>query len=113
MPLKKQVRVEGIVSLVSDEEADNYFASRPRESRIGSWASKQSQVMEQESDLLERYSFYEQKFFNQSVPRPPFWSGYRITPTYLEFWQEGSHRLHHRICYRKMDNLWEIKQLYP
>ncbi|MGB6976821.1 MAG: pyridoxamine 5'-phosphate oxidase [Gammaproteobacteria bacterium] len=112
--LDKQVRIEGQVQPVSDAEADQYFASRPRGSQLGAWASSQSQVLSHPDELLKKYHKIEQRFAGQTVTRPPFWSGFRVIPNYLEFWQQGQYRLHTRICYRKTTNAeWQINYLYP
>jgi pyridoxamine 5'-phosphate oxidase len=113
--LDKQVRIEGQIKPVSETEADQYFATRARGSQIGAWASAQSQILPHPSDLLKKYQEIEQQFANKTVPRPPFWSGFRVIPNYLEFWQQGQYRLHTRICYRNptADGQWQINYLYP
>lgn len=110
----KQVRIEGKVELVADDEADRYFASRPRESQIGAWASKQSQPLTGPEDLSERVQELTQRFEDNPIPRPHFWSGFCLMPTVMEFWQRGQYRLHQRICYRKQsDGSWKHEFLYP
>jgi len=94
MPLDKQVRVEGTVESVTDEEADAYFATRPRQSQIGAWASKQSQPYGERLELEKRLAKYTAKFGIGAVPRPPFWSGFRVLPTRIEFWLKQPFRLH-------------------
>lgn len=111
--IDKQVRIEGHVEKVTNEEADNYFLTRTRESRIGAWASKQSQFLKEEKELDERFKKYEQQFANEEVNRPEFWSGFRVLPDYFEFWERGKHRLHKRTCYQKNMDQWKIAQLYP
>ena len=109
----KQVRVEGKVERVSDGEADAYFASRPRERQLAAWASKQSQPLRSREELLARYKEFEQKFAGQPIPRPPFWSGYRVVPESFEFWIGHENRLNERILYRKTNAGWEKLLLYP
>ncbi|MBJ26804.1 MAG: pyridoxamine 5'-phosphate oxidase [Alphaproteobacteria bacterium] len=115
MPLKRQVRVEGIARLVSDEIADQYFQSRDRESKLGAWASIQSRTLEQSNDLKVRLDHYNLKFESMDVPRPDFWSGYIVEPYTIEFWQAGEHRLHNRRIYKrsKAEIEWVIEELYP
>lgn len=108
-----QVRVEGVVQAVSEAEADAYFASRPRESQIGAWASLQSQVLPDRGTFEARYVQYEAQFQGQSVPRPPHWSGYRLQPDRFEFWYGMPYRLHERHHYRLMDGRWVENLLYP
>lgn len=112
--LRRQVRIEGIAHVVSNEEADNYFQQRPRDSRIGAWASLQSQSLAHKNILLDRVRDYEQKFSGlENPPRPPHWSGFRIVPEMIEFWQDGAFRLHDRLQYTRHDNLWKKDALYP
>ncbi len=111
--LRRQVRVEGEVERVTDAEADAYFASRPRGSRIGAWASLQSQPLDSRSTLENRVSQTEAMYAGREVPRPPHWSGYRIVPDYLEFWQDREFRLHDRITFSRQDDGWSVGRLYP
>ncbi|MBI3258770.1 MAG: pyridoxamine 5'-phosphate oxidase [Ignavibacteriae bacterium] len=111
--MQRQIRIEGTVEKVSKEESDNYFKSRPRESRIGAWASKQSKKVEGREQLEEEYSAMTMKFENQEIPLPEFWGGFRVVPVMFEFWQGRANRLHDRICYRLIDDIWEIERLYP
>jgi pyridoxamine 5'-phosphate oxidase len=112
--IDKQVRIEGQVQQVSNAEADQYFASRPRGSQLGAWASSQSQPLFHPDDLLKKYREIEQRFSDQTVSRPSFWSGFRVIPSRLEFWQQGHSRLHTRICYQQdTDGQWQIHYLYP
>ena len=104
--LKKQVRVEGSVEQVADEEADEYFASRPRKHQIAAWASKQSQSCS-EFELERRVAQYTTKFAIGKIPRPTFWGGYRLKPKCIEFWQVRKFRLHTRIRYSLSNNSWE------
>ncbi|MBA2662313.1 MAG: pyridoxamine 5'-phosphate oxidase [Bradymonadaceae bacterium] len=116
--LARQVRIEGGVEPVSDEEADAYFASRPRESQLGAWASLQSQPLDSRAALLERLAGFEARFDGQSVPRPAHWGGWRVLPSRFEFWQAGDFRLHDRWEFRPADDqaeghLWRIQRLFP
>ena len=108
----KQVRVEGKVELVSDEMADEYFASRALKSRIGAWASKQSQKLSSKNELLERIAKYGAKS-TLGIKRPPFWSGYRVIPDRIEFWHKGDFRIHERKIYEKDNGIWNEFMLYP
>ncbi|HEX7939810.1 MAG TPA: pyridoxamine 5'-phosphate oxidase [Gemmatimonadaceae bacterium] len=112
-PLERQVRVEGVIAPVSVEEADEYFASRARMSQLGAWASRQSRTMEAPGDLDERVAEYEAKFEGQKVPRPPFWSGFRLTPETIEFWYGKPNRLHDRQLYLRDGSGWRVQRLYP
>lgn len=111
--LRRQVRVEGTVETVSDGEADDYFAGRPRISQLGAWASKQSQPLEGRFELEARVAKYTAKFNIGSVPRPPFWSGFRLMPDSIEFWQDQEFRLHMRFVFRRIDGGWTVGELYP
>ncbi len=113
-PLGSQVRIRGPVEPVSAAEADAYFASRPRESRIGAWASDQSRELENRAALEARVRELEARFADGDVPRPPNWSGFRIVPEAIEFWQEGHARLHDRFAYER-DGVggWTRRRLYP
>jgi pyridoxamine 5'-phosphate oxidase len=112
-PLDIQVRIEGTVEKVSDEEADEYFATRARLSQIGAWASKQSQPLETPTALDERVAEYEKKFEGKTVPRPAFWSGFRVVPDTIEFWKARPNRLHERHLYTREGDGWRIDTLYP
>jgi pyridoxamine 5'-phosphate oxidase len=112
-PLKRQIRMEGIVEAVSAEEADAYFASRARDSQLGAWASRQSQPLKGKSSLVKAVALYAGKFIGREVPRPPHWSGWRVVPHTIEFWQEGAFRLHDRNLYTKEEGAWVVKKLYP
>lgn len=111
--LDRQVRVEGAVSPVSEEEADAYFASRPRDSRIGAWASRQSEVLESRFALEKRVAVRAARFSVGEIPRPPFWSGFRVDPDLIEFWEERPFRLHERTCFRRDGAAWSVSRLYP
>ena len=111
--LEVQVRAEGSISMVSDEEADAYFATRPRESQIGAWASIQSQPIEHANDLATRIAEYDAQFNGSEVPRPPFWSGFRLRPDKIEFWRARPGRLHERHLYTRSGESWTMETLYP
>jgi pyridoxamine 5'-phosphate oxidase len=111
--LRKQVRIEGAVSPVSDDEADAYFASRPRESRIGAWASKQSQPLEGRFELEAQIAKFGAKFNVGAIPRPEFWSGFRLVPERIEFWQDKPFRLHDRLVFHRDGDGWTTEKLYP
>ena len=111
--LRRQVRAEGRVEQVSDAEADAYFAGRSRESRIGSWASDQSQPLDSRETFERRYVEAEQRFAGENVPRPPRWSGFRLIPERIEFWTDRPHRLHERRLFTRMSEGWSEGLLYP
>lgn len=112
-PLEEQVLVEGDVELVSDAEADAYWSTRPRESQIGGWASRQSERLPSRFRLLRRVASATARFNIQPIPRPPFWSGFRIRPRRIEFWSGRPARLHERRCYERRNGGWERYLLYP
>jgi len=109
----KQVRIDGKIERVSEDQADTYFASRPRASRIGAWASKQSQAMEGRFEFETRIAKYTARFGLGEIPRPPFWSGFRVIPNCVEFWHEHAYRLHDRNVYRWSGEHWAQEKLYP
>jgi len=111
--MKRQVRVDGRIELVSDREADEYFAGRPRGSQIGAWASAQSSELSSRAELIAAVAALDAKYRAQSVPRPPFWSGYRLVPERIEFWKEQADRLHERDVYTRHGNGWEITLIAP
>jgi pyridoxamine 5'-phosphate oxidase len=114
--LERQVRLEGIIKKISEQESDEYFASRPRESQIGAWTSPQSEEIKDRDYLVRRYQKLEQEFEGKTVPRPPHWGGYILIPHWIEFWQGRPGRLHDRFVYRPSDETqvkWEIHQLAP
>ena len=112
-PLRKQVRVTGAVEPVSEQEADAYFATRERSSQIGAWASMQSRPMKNMLELERRIVKYGAKYAVGPVPRPPFWSGFRVKPERIEFWNHRRFRLHERVCYEKTEQGWNSFHLYP
>ena len=112
--LLRQVRVSGEVSLISDEEADKYFNSRPYLSKIGAWSSNQSKPMETRDAFINKITDYKKKFTDQNnVPRPKHWSGFLLSPKKIEFWKDVEGRLHQRLEYKKVLNSWKKKILYP
>lgn len=113
--LRRSVRAEGLVSPVSDAEADAYFASRPRSSRIGAWASRQSRPLAGRFELERRVAEYTAKFGLGDIPRPPFWSGFKIAPLRIEFWKDGAFRLHDRLVFSREAPVgpWTIEHLFP
>ncbi|MBA3645672.1 MAG: pyridoxamine 5'-phosphate oxidase [Gemmatimonadaceae bacterium] len=112
-PLGSQVRIEGAVTKVSDSEADAYFATRQRPSQIGAWASKQSETIQNEGDLERRVAEYDKEFAGKQVTRPPFWSGFRVSPDHIEFWEDRPNRLHQRHLYVRDGSSWNTHVLYP
>ena len=111
--LERQVRIEGRAGRISGEESDAYFASRPRGSRLGAWASEQSRPVENRSVLEERVRSLEAEYEEREIPRPPFWGGYRVEPDLIEFWQGRENRLHDRLVYRRNGGVWKMERLQP
>lgn len=113
LPMGRQVLVQGRVEVTAANEDDDYFASRPRESQLGAWASQQGRPLDSRETLLDRLVSYEHRFAGDAVPRPPCWGGYRLLPQRVEFWQAGAHRLHDRFAYTRAGDGWRITRLNP
>jgi pyridoxamine 5'-phosphate oxidase len=113
--LERQVRIEGSIAVVSETEADEYFQRRPRGSQLGAWVSNQSQVITDRSVLEKRLEQIEKDYQDRPIPRPHHWGGYRLAPTYFEFWQGRANRLHDRLCYRHTtaSSPWQVERLSP
>ena len=111
--LHRQVRLEGLVAKLSDDESDRYFASRPRGHQLGAWASEQSEAVANRGDLVERLEHFEQRFEGEDVPRPHSWGGYLIAPQRCEFWQGRDNRMHDRIEYVREARGWTTRRLQP
>jgi pyridoxamine 5'-phosphate oxidase len=111
--LERQVRIEGRVVRTSQEESEAYFATRPRGSRIGAWASMQSDPLPRPDALRARVDEMKERFKGQDVPLPPFWGGYRLRPERFEFWQGKADRLHDRLAFHRTEDGWESLRLYP
>lgn len=111
--LQRQIRIEGNVSLISSKQADDYYNTRPLGSRIGAWASLQSEELDDRSTLKKRVNDFEIKFKSKNIPRPSHWNGYIVKPELFEFWQEMPFRLHDRVEYKKVSENWVIRKLFP
>jgi len=108
-----QVRIDGSVERIDDAESDAYFASRPRESQLGAWASLQSEILDSRETFERRYAQFEAEFAGRPVPRPPHWFGYRVSPVRVEFWYGKPFRLHERIVHEWCDGEWRTSMRYP
>ncbi|NUM74734.1 pyridoxamine 5'-phosphate oxidase [candidate division KSB1 bacterium] len=111
--LERQVRIEGRVEKTAEEEADDYFQTRPRESQIGAWASAQSEVIPDRSTLEQRFQEIAHAYENQPIPRPRHWGGFRLAPDSIEFWQGRPNRMHDRLRYRRLASAWVVERLSP
>ena len=111
--LRRQVRVSGSVEKVADSEADDYYNSRPYKNKIGAWASSQSETLKNRQEFLEKVKNFENKYPSNNVPRPPYWSGWRLIPVQIEFWLDGEGRIHERLNYVQRNNEWKKELLYP
>ncbi len=111
--LERQIRIQGIIEKVDNSISDKYFEARPRASKIGAWASAQSQQIQNREELEDRIKLYENKFLNKTIPRPPHWGGYCLNPNKMEFWQGRPSRLHDRILYEKVASSWKKSRLSP
>ena len=112
--LERQVRINGVAEKAPEELADDYFATRPRESQLGAWASAQSHAISERAELETAFAEMKQKFEGKAVPRPPFWGGFLIRPSYLEFWQGRPNRLHDRICFQRVnEDEWDVHRKNP
>jgi pyridoxamine 5'-phosphate oxidase len=110
---RRQVRARGNIELVSDEEADAYYNSRHPQSRLGAWASDQSRPLKDRQTLVDKLAHFEEKYGTEDIPRPPHWSGFRILPDTIEFWQDGEFRLHDRVVFTPAGDGWTTQRLYP
>ncbi len=114
LPMQRQIRIEGRVEKITNEESENYFHSRPRESQLGAWCSAQSSVLENRIALVNKYTELEEKYEGKDVPKPPFWGGFKVIPSSIEFWQGRTSRLHDRLRYNLIkEGDWKLERLSP
>ena len=111
--IDQQVRIEETIEQTTAEESDEYFASRPRGSQVGAWASLQSRPLAARAELEQRYRVLEGQYESETIPRPSFWGGYRLMPMRFEFWKAGAYRLHDRQLFTRKDQAWSVETLYP
>ncbi len=111
--LRRQIRIDGEAKKLAARESDAYFATRPRGSQIGAWASMQSQPLDSRETLARRVEELDAEFGDGPIPRPPHWGGFRLVPNEFEFWDDGAHRLHDRLVFRRDGSGWTIERLYP
>lgn len=111
--LERQVRIYGVAHQVEASESDAYYHSRPFESRVGAWVSKQSEILNSRDELLDQMQHSLKVMENSEISRPEHWGGYCVVPSYFEFWQGRPGRLHDRLCYKQQGERWELKRLYP
>ncbi len=111
--LQRQIRIEGVAKKIPEADSDAYFATRPKESQIGAWASFQSETLLHREDLEKRFAELTETYRDQSVPRPPHWGGFGIEPNYIEFWQGRASRLHDRLVFSLQNQAWQMKRLNP
>ena len=111
--LRRQVRIDGAVERLSDAEADEYFATRGRDSQLGAWASQQSRPLDRSETFERQFEEYKSRYEGEDVPRPPYWTGFRVVPERIEFWEDRPHRLHHRRLFTKAGDGWCEGLLYP
>ncbi len=109
----RQIRIEGKAKKVSNLVSDKYFNSRPRDSRIGAWASNQSNKLANRETLIKNFNYYKKLFEKKPLVRPPHWIGYKVSPKLIEFWQQMPSRLHDRLEYKKINNKWKVRKLFP
>ena len=111
--IQKQIRIEGEATLINEKLSDEYFNSRPEESKLGAWSSSQSSYLKDRSELLNKFNEVKDKFLNKTINRPLYWTGYIVNPDLIEFWQQKPHRLHDRVEYVKLKSGWQGRNLYP